>query len=431
MSRIVRFEAENYARLVAVDITPDEDMVILSGRNHQGKTSILNAIFHVLQGRKVKEVSQAIRDGQDVAYVKLWIGDDIDHVQYIATRRWTKDDAGTLTVEAADGAKYSSPQRLLDEIVGELSFDPMRFLELSAKDQVDALVDVLGPALPFDPKQLAAERLGVYDRRTAVGHEVKKVEGLIASLPDIDPSLPAEEVSAADLIREAEMIQERNAGVRELHAALDRAAEEVQRADDIVLKAKEALKYAELKAVQAREDFVHAQLAAAPVSEVDVSPVLERLNDIEAMNRRIRQQQERLRAERHLADQKEQVARLTLALDEIDARKAQGIAEAKFPVEGLSFGDDGVTFNGIPFSQASTEEQIRASFGIAIAANPNLRVSRIDRGESLDADSLKILADLAREHGVQVWLTKVTDGRGVGFVVEEGTVTDVRQEVAA
>jgi hypothetical protein len=423
MSRIIRLQSENFKRLVAIDIVPDGNMVVLSGRNHQGKTSVLDAIFTVLQHRKVaKELSQPIRDGEDVAFVKLWIGDDLDHIQYIATRRWTKDDSGSLTVEAPDGAKYGSPQKLLDDLMGEISFDPVRFLELDAKAQVNAIVDAIGPSLSFDPVELAAERLGVYDRRTDVGREVKKLEGQLAALPSADPDLPDEEESAVSLLEEAERRRQSNAQLAEFRTARDAAVDAVNAADDEVSRLRESLEYAVLKADQARKDLSDSEKRVVGKRELDLAPILERLNSVETTNKRIRQEQERRRVERVLADYKEQIAQLTIELGNIDKRKAKGIQDAQFPVPELSFSDLGVTFNGLPLTQASTEEQYRASFGVAIASNPKLRVCRIDRGESLDSDSLNLLAKLADEYDMQVWITRVTDGAGIGFVLEEGKV---------
>lgn len=423
MSRIIRLQSENFKRLEAIDIVPDANMVVLSGRNHQGKTSVLDAIFAVLQHRKIaKELTQPIRDGEDVAFVKLWIGDDLDHVQYIATRRWTKDDSGTLTVAAPDGAKYGSPQDLLDKIMGEISFDPIRFLEMKPKEQVDAIVKAIGPSLSFDPVKLAAERLGVYDRRTEVGQEVKKLEGQLAALPSADPELPDEEESAVALLEKAERVRESNAQLAEFRKARDEAVDAVNAADDEVTRLREALEFAQLKADQARKDLADSEKRVVGMRELDLAPVLERLNSLETTNKRIRQEQDRRRIERVLADYKGQVAQLSIELGNIDKRKAQGIQDAQFPVTELSFTDLGVTFNGLPLTQASTEEKFRASFGVAIASNPKLRVCRVDRGESLDSDSLNLLAKLADEYDMQVWITRVTDGAGIGFVLEEGKV---------
>ena len=48
--KIVSLEAENYKRLKAVEITPDGNMVVIGGRNAQGKSSVLDAIWAALGG---------------------------------------------------------------------------------------------------------------------------------------------------------------------------------------------------------------------------------------------------------------------------------------------------------------------------------------------------------------------------------------------
>src|SRR5690349_20819109 len=43
---------------------------------------------------------------------------------------------------------------------------------------------------------------------------------------------------------------------------------------------------------------------------------------------------------------------LTAVLAKIDERKAEILAAAKLPVEGLAIGDDGIELAGVPFAQA-------------------------------------------------------------------------------
>lgn len=425
MSRILSLQAENFKRLVAVEIRPDGNVVVLSGKNRQGKTSVLDAMLAALRGSRFsRETSQTIRDGEDHAWVRVEIGDDPQHIQYVATRRWTKEDSGTLTVESADGAKYSSPQKLLDDITGDISFDPMSFIELDAKKQAEALVRALGSSLPFDPTELAAKRKGVFDARTDAGRDVTKLESQLAGLPDVDPDLPAEELSISALLAETERVRDHNATVTRLENLSREAISRRFAAEEVLERAHEALEAAALKVEEAREVELEAADAVRGSERVDLDAVTEKLDGAEHTNTRIRAQRSRITIDQHLRDAKKKVAQFTIALIEIDKVKADGIAQAKFPVPELSFNDDGVTYAGRAFSQASTEEQMRAAFGVAIASNSKLRVCRIDKGEALDSESFAALAALAAEFDVQLWVTKVTDGEKVGFVVEDGSVVN-------
>jgi len=113
--------------------------------------------------------------------------------------------------------------------------------------------------------------------------------------------------------------------------------------------------------------------------------------------------------------------KLSTKIAEIDAEKAKRVAEAKMPIEGLGFTDSGVTFKGIPFEQISSAEQLRVSVAIGIALNPDLRVLLIRDGSLLDSDNLALIAEMAAEHDVQVWIERVEED-GAGFIIEDGEV---------
>lgn len=400
--QVLNLQAENYKRLKAVNITPQGNVVFIGGRNAQGKTSVLDALWAALAGGEASRATQQpIRDGQDTAVVRLDLG------EYVVTRRWTKDDSGTLTVESADGAKYSSPQKLLDEVVGTRAFDPLAFTRMSAKEQVAALVATV--ALPFDPDVLERERKGVFDRRTDITRKVKELEGQLAGLPSTNPTLPAVEQSLQDLIAERESARQANDAYERATAAEARLAAEMA---DL-----------EARLQKAQSDLALVQQAGLQLAQpVDLTEFDGRLSSIEATNARIRQQQHRSAVAAELSDRKGDVAAHTIALSTIEKTKADALAAVAFPVAGLSFDASGVLFNGIPFSQASAAEQLRVSVALAMAANPSLRVLRILDGSLLDSQSMELIAELAAENDYQVWVEIVDETGAVGFVIEDGEV---------
>ncbi|QPZ39730.1 AAA family ATPase [Paramicrobacterium chengjingii] len=416
--QIVSLKAENYKRLKAVEINPEGNVVFVGGRNAQGKTSVLDAIWAALAGGEASRATQQpIREGQDSAVVRLDLGD------YVVTRRWTKDDAGTLTVESADGAKYSSPQKLLDEVIGTRAFDPLAFTRLSAKDQVAALTSLVD--LPFDPDELTREAKGVFDTRTEVNRDAKRLEGQVAGFPAADDSVPVEEVSAADVLAEFERAREHNA---RLDRAVDGLADmdtECEKAEAAVARLADELDAAKayLERARVQRDEMYAAFRSGP-ERIDTSEISDRLNSVEETNRRVREQAQRRTVTAELAARRERSAQLTIELQKIEKRKADGLAKAEFPVDGLSFDTDGVTFNGIAFSQASAAEQLRVSVALAMAANPKLRVLRILDGSLLDSDSLKIIGELAAENQYQVWIEVVDETGNVGVVIEDGQVRE-------
>lgn len=417
---IQRLEAENYKRIKAVTITPEGNLVFIGGRNAQGKSSVLDAMWAALAGGEAsRATTQPIRDGQDMAVVRLDLG------EYIITRRWTDDDAGTLTVETpptAQGHKqrFSSPQKLLDELVGKRAFDPLAFTRMSTAEQVAALLATV--ELPFNPAELDRERLGVYEQRTETNRAVRQLEGQLAGIPEPAADTPESETSAVDVIAEYEAARAHNARGDELVerasralAHSDRVGEEVADLERKLAESRRALDLAAKASALATDE-------ATAFERVDTDAINVKLSGIEAANQRVRAAQEHRRVAAALASRREDAAALTSRIAEIDQSKAEALAAVQFPVEGLSFDDNGVLFNGIVLSQASSAEQLRVSAAIAMATHPELRVMQVKDGSLLDTDSLRILGELAEANDYQVWVEVVDESGSVGVVIEDGQV---------
>lgn len=394
--KIISLTAENVKRLRAVEITPDGNVVTVTGRNAQGKTSVLDAIWLALGGGAAsRETVRPIRDGEDHASVTLDLGD------LIVVRTWAGDKT-TLTVKSADGAKYPSPQAVLDSLVGRLSFDPLEFTRLSARDQVTGLLGLVD--LDVDLDDLSRKRQAAYDQRTEIGRQGKALGTIPAKVV-----APAQEVSASSLIGQIREAQSLASSQQDEAAALDMAVEKVS-----------ALK-ADLATWEATVKTRKAEVAAhKPVPDVEALEA--DLRSVEETNRAVRHNASVAEAKARKDALLAEYARLTKSIDDLDSTKARALAAATFPVPGLGFDDDGVTFDGIPFSQASSAEQIRVSLAMAMSLNPKLRVIRILDGSLLDTDNLALIGEMATAQDYQVWIERVSDSSATAVVIEDGAV---------
>jgi hypothetical protein len=97
-------------------------------------------------------------------------------------------------------------------------------------------------------------------------------------------------------------------------------------------------------------------------------------------------------------------------------------------VEGLTFDEREVKYNGIPIEMLGEGEQIRISTLIGMAANPKLRLLCIRHGEALDPDGLKQLAEMAKEHDFQIIMARVDTSGKIGVVIEDGSVIATNEE---
>jgi len=422
MTKIISLQAENIKRLKAVEITPDGNLVIISGANAQGKTSVLDSILFALNGgRELKNVGKPIREGEKKAKVILDLGD------LVVTRNWTDNDKSYLKVTNRDGAAYGSPQKMLDDLVGRLSFCPMAFTQMKPADQLQALLEVID--LPIDLDDIASSRKALYDDRTINGRTLKQSEALLESMEIPRADLPGEEVSAIEIMDE---LQAANHAERQLMQDKQKLADMLNQS--VNFQSEMSRLQEEQKRINSRLDDVRTNLTsniveskqlAAKLEEValpDVSAIRERLSAVEETNRGIRAAAEYRKIENSIEPIMRERDRLTAEIDKLDKVKEDTVKNAKFPVDGLSFDDSGVLYNGIPFSQSSGAEQLRVSLAMAMALNPKLRVIRITDGSLLDSKNLQLIAEMADQKDYQIWIERVDESGNVGIYIEDGEV---------
>lgn len=426
--KVIRLKAENIKRLVAVEIAPDgAPVVVIRGKNGAGKTSVLDAIAMALGGKSLQP-PKPIRQGADRAEVTVDLGD------LVIKRTWTGDETSYLSVASKDGASYRSPQALLDQLVGRISFDPLAFTRLEPGKQAEALRSLLG----LDFSALEARRKALYEERTLMARAVREAEAKLAGLPELDAPddlvdlsvLAAAHRDAVTAIRAADARRQKLA---ERQSALGRRAATVGTLEGQVDAARAALARAEAALATAREDYRHEEdrvtaetieVAAAPPPP-DLGQLTEQIQHVEAVNARVRQKRDRARVQAGAAEGRDAVQTFTSHIEAIDAEKTKTLAGAAYPVPGLGFdAEGGLTFNGLPFAQASAAEQLRISVGVGLAMNPTIRVLLIRDGSLLDDANLTLLAEMAAARDAQLWIERV-DG-GVGVLIEDGAVVDTR-----
>jgi hypothetical protein len=165
------------------------------------------------------------------------------------------------------------------------------------------------------------------------------------------------------------------------------------------------------------------ELSAAIPPEQDAAIISLELADATKRNEELAAAKAYEKARQEYTAKKETYNAVDERMKKRDADRVQAIANAKMPVAGLGFGEGEVTFNELPFDQASNAEQIRVSVALAMASNPQIRVLRIKDGSLLDDKSLGLIAELADKHNFQVWIERVEQAGEVAVVMEDGSAS--------
>jgi len=442
--KILQLTAENVKKLKVVDITPSDNFVQVTGPNGSGKTSVLDSIWWALGGKDGIQ-SVPIRKGADKARIRLNLG------SIVVERKFTPNGT-TLTVKNEEGAVYPSPQSMLDDLIGTLSFDPLAFARKDAAEQYEELRVIA--KVEVDLRALEAENAADFKARTGLNREAKEKRSQAAGM-EIAKDLPEQPIDESAILGEMEKAAGHNATLEQRKARRSQvqADANTNTAEGVQLREASArtrdetarrVKELERQIQQVKKDGEDAALAfdkraskaldaaAALGKQIDEAPALPDPIDISELrasidrakltNAEIAKRERRHAVEAEAKTLEGQAEVLTRAMAAREDRKRIALQAAEMPVEGLGLSEGRVIFNGLPFDQASDAEQLQASLAIAMAGNPKLRVIRIRDGSLLDEKGLATVAALAREKDYQIWVERVDSTGTIGIVMEDGEV---------
>ena len=417
--KILQFQSSNFKRIKIIDITPKDNVIILSGKNGAGKSSVLDAIWDVLEHRAVsKSLPNPLRKGESEGFTTLDLG------EYIATR--TYNESGTvLKVTTPDGNSVKSPQALLDSLKGDLSFDPWAFTRMKEEEQRTMLGDLLFRLTEgkVDLGEFDRRKQELFDSRTDMNREKKRLTNILTSFRPPSSAEAVEEVSVDDL-------------TSSISSAMSSHAERARLVDreSVLARSMEETKVAiERLEIQLRRDQAeHTELVQKITSfpEIpDITFLQGQLKDISNLNARAREIKEYIATKVTLQDLDAKIATANDRMELLEIEKSEALESSPLPVKGFTITPEGIQVANaegvmVPFCQASSAQRLRISLGIAMATNPKLKVIRVSDGSLLDDESMQIIRDMTQEKDFQLWIEYASRNEDdkIGIYIEDGQV---------
>lgn len=143
-------------------------IALINGKNQAGKTSLINCIQYIAaQGHDPEIVHGDAEFGEII--VTLNNGDQL---RARASRRSGDTIRGW---KPAAGKKWTMNRELIDAVCNALAYNPLSFLELSDKQQVEKLLQIM--PIPFDPAEIQ-EAVGEAEPETRDAAVTESMNGL-------------------------------------------------------------------------------------------------------------------------------------------------------------------------------------------------------------------------------------------------------------
>ena len=408
--KINRLEAENIKRVKAVMIEPTADgLTVIGGNNRQGKSSVLDAIMWALGGNKYRP-SEAKRQGSTIPpNIRIVLSNG-----FIVER---KGKNGTLKVTDPSGKK--SGQQVLDEFVEQLALDLPKFLGASDKEKAEILLQILGignelAALDKQETELCNERL-------AIGRIADQKAKYAKEQPYYEDA-PEELMSVSELIKQQQEILARNGENQKKRDHLVQLQNRRGALEDAVAKLAEelAVKRQELDSVLADVDT--ARKSVKDLQDESTEELEKNIEDIEEINRRVRANLDKEKAEEEAKEYKDQYQALDQKIEAVRKNRTGLLKDADLPLEGLSVEEGKLAYKGQKWDNMAGSEQLIVAAAIVRKLNPQCGFVLLDKLEQMDLNTLDEFSRWLEAEGLQAIATRVSTGEECSIIIEDGYV---------
>lgn len=465
---IKRLELLNFQVIEKFEADFDGNVYFITGDNELGKSTLLKAIGALLTGDR----DAVLRNGASKGFAKMIVGDDGE--EFDVSISFTENNPrGTMTIRQKSTGMQTNNVSMLSRIFGYQDFDAVEFSRWSEtadgrRKQIAVVKSLLAPAVRERVEAIDTEVAGLKNERTGVTRDVKTFDTMVAQLAaQLEPGdeikfaapinvkdLMEQQATNAQLIEKAKTVRAALAQRTEQLAAIpadikaendryncelstiDRHVEEAKiayekavAAAEIDRKLKAEAHAAELAEIDARKKDIETRkknaedwLAKYEANNPENSNIPEQLEKADAHNKRYNLVCQYNEKKAQFDQIKKQSEQMDARIGQLGKEREQLIATAKLPIDGLTFTDDGLELNGVPFTpgKVSDSQIMEIAAKLVIASNPTVKVFRIARGESLGAKRLQTIVEIAKKNGFQGFIEQVQRGQNE-MLVEEYT----------
>lgn len=454
---VKKLELVNFQVIKEFNADFDGNVYFITGDNELGKSTVLKAIGALLTGNR----DAVLKNGESKGFAKMIVGDDGE--EYEVELKFTKaNPRGTLSIKSKTTGMKSDNVSMLQKIFGYTDFDAVEFSRWSEtaegrRKQIEVVKSLLPEEVRTRIAEIDTTVAGLKTERTGVNRDLKTYKSIsdaagqglttqdlktYAKPKDIT-ELMKEQQENAKLVEKAKGVrlrmEERKGKLAEIPARLTTAKDSYNKS---IVAAKKAIEEAK-KAIEEAEKTYKQTVSDIEEEKKDYEEKITNaekwLTDYEALNpnnfdteKQLKEAEEHnkkaakvadyLSKKKQADDKKAEAEKMDSEIAELSAEREKLISSAKLPISGLSFSDDGLVLNDVPFvaGKVSDSQIMEVAAKLIIASNPTVKVFRIARGESLGEKRLQAIIEIAKKNGFQGFIEEVKRGQD-DLLIEEYT----------
>ena len=413
--KINKLEIENVKRVKVVKLEPSQTgLTIVGGNNNQGKTSVLDSIAWALGGAAYKP-SKAERDGSVTP----------PHLHIVLSNGLVVERKGKNSdLKVTDPKGQKAGQQLLDSFVEKLALDLPKFMEASDTEKANTLLNIIGVGSQL--KELELQEKEIYNERLAIGR-IADQKAKFAKEQEYFPDAPKNLISASELIQQQQEILARNGEnqkkrdrLSEITFEKNRIFDETQRLEEQIKSLQERLDERKKAYENVTKDEVIAMKTVNELQDESTEELEKSLADIEEINRKVRINLDKDKAEDDAREYQVQYDSLTGKLNEVRKQKTELLNDANLPLPELTVDDGKLLYKGQQWDNMSGSDRLKVATAIVRKLKPDCGFVLMDKLEQMDMITLKEFSEWLEKEDLQVIATRVSTGEECSIIIEDG-----------
>lgn len=465
MSKIIEASVSGVRKIKHEQIIkPESDIVIICGKNKQGKTSFIDAIASVFEGG-ASLPAMPLNNESKKGVIRVTLSNGLVYTRTITEK------GSTLAITDETGRSVASPATYAAEKIKLISFNPLEFAQGDNTSRLKTAKKLLSMLVGSDLSSIsqylykyevkiaddwslldALDAL-VNDRNGEVYLARRDYRKNVKALIDAMPPNSSEKFNLDELEEELEILSSTvkvQEGQRDNFTTMiggDRftvgsslsfgstidefysIAEKLSSNDqdfsskffskigssvEFIKEMNSEIHYIVSEKIQALTKSITPLNESIKVIEGKIAIAKEKAKDELIREEQLLKLKE---AEKRVADCEADFDRL------LEIRK-ETFSKVSSSVEGFRIENETIFVGEIPFEQLSQAERLELSVKIAISLSPELRVMRITDGNSLDKEAFERLQAIIEGSDFQLWIELVheEDVTGITYRFHDGEI---------
>lgn len=422
---------------------------LVTAENDSGKSNLIESIIIALTGKRSDNL---LTKGKESGKIEV----EIDNKYKVEVRYSEKNPRGTLYITDMQSGMTSTQQSMLQDIFGYKSFDANEFIMMSntaegRRKQMEIVKSLIPKDTLMKIDQIERELPVLEQNRTEWGRKIKDLDGAVKEMgigpedieyytapidiKDLNKRIDEGYQRNNEIARKEEELQAHQSSLDvwdekmdtdlakfdddglELEAqiqALKEKQEQLLEQRKLYIKKMEEDKAAKEQSVKALKTYLGAN------KKTSIESLREQADKAGEHNIRFEKVQEYKTKQERLSAAAKERQKVDDEIKEKRAEKEELIKSAKLPIKGLTFEEEGLAIDGIPFrpGEVSTSQEIEIAARLIMAMNPKTKIFKLMNGESIGQEKFKAIVEFAKKNGYQGFIEEMHRGQN-DLVVEE------------